>query len=282
MISQEELDEAVREVRGLPMEPRPCVCGRTGGVEVATIDRYGFPLTTKLCECGVMRSDPYYTESALDEFYRKHYRTIYSRKGVESVYENETVEGEGLAAFIKEWVGEPESVIEIGCGAGGILKAFKNARGCDVDAEYVEYGKSKGHDISLGWTVDGEADVVIANQVLEHAVDPVATVEKWKPLVGKYLVVSVPGIEGIPVMYGTNLLAYLQNAHVYHYTMSTLKYVMACAGFRLVIGNNYIVSVWEKAHIQLPVPEDGERVMSLLASFNNTFQCAENISVDQT
>ena len=54
--------------------PNPCLCGNKKGHIVAGHDRYGITLITKFClNCGLVRSDPYYTQKTLNQFYQQEY-----------------------------------------------------------------------------------------------------------------------------------------------------------------------------------------------------------------
>lgn len=59
----------------------PCPCGRSEDIGISEIDARGIPLKVVLCKgCGLMRADPYYTESTLRDFYNFEYRGLYETK----------------------------------------------------------------------------------------------------------------------------------------------------------------------------------------------------------
>jgi hypothetical protein len=62
-----------------------------------------------------------------------------------------------------------------------------------------------------------------------------------------YVYVELPGILSIHRTYG-DILLFLQNAHLYHFTLATLTFLMAKAGFRLVKGDEYIHALFQRAN----------------------------------
>src|SRR5258705_1471546 len=70
-----------------------CQCAGVENDElIATKDRYGFSLKTVLCmNCGLMRSNPYYSDETLQKFYENEYRDLYHQDGqtVEQFFEGQ-------------------------------------------------------------------------------------------------------------------------------------------------------------------------------------------------
>ena len=147
-------------------------------------------------------------------------------------------------------------VLEVGTGAGGILYYFKEQMnevyGCDLASEYIMYGKEKYnlnlqvgtiHDIDINWT----PDIVIYSHVLEHILNPVEELVKLKLVVDKnsYLYIELPGVKYLTHSYDLNFLKQLQNAHVYYFTLTTLKNVLRKSGWDFVCGNEVIYSIFK-------------------------------------
>jgi len=163
----------------------PCFCGVNDDVLIAQRDRYGIPLDTVLCRhCGLMRSDPYFTSESVAYFYREAYRSIYIHPGGISGH---FAEQQAVGACIHNYVVQsfptkPETVLEVGCGAGGILHHFQQhgsrVAGCDFGEDYLQYGMSKGLTLEVGgWdklAQHGPADLVVLSHLLEHLQNPVA------------------------------------------------------------------------------------------------------------
>jgi hypothetical protein len=60
-----------------------------------------------------------------------------------------------------------------------------------------------------------------------------------------YIYIELPGILKIQEAYG-DILLFLQNAHLYHFTLKTLTYIMNQTGFKLVKGSEDIHALYQK------------------------------------
>ncbi|MFA6339038.1 MAG: class I SAM-dependent methyltransferase [Candidatus Paceibacterota bacterium] len=245
------------------MQKNPCICGKNDDIAIASKDRYQIPINTVLCKnCALMRSDPYYTPKTLEEFYSNEYRELYGSNEIskESFFAEQQSFGMYIYDFLKENILKNEiqnkKIYEIGCGAGGILNFFKKNNnevyGCDLGKNYIEYGITKGlKNLIVGTSKDlkqfGQADIIILNHVLEHLLDPIGELETIRTLLKEdgVLYIGVPGIYSIHSTY-TDLESFLQNAHVYHFTLKTLTTLAEKVGFELIYGNETIQSAFKK------------------------------------
>ena len=222
-----------------------CLCGSSGGYVVAGHDRYGIDLITVLCsKCGLLRSDPYYTQETLSSFYAQEYRRLYSneKKCSQTFFEDQNSIGTRVLDRINTEV-KGRTVFEIGCGAGGILKVFQDAgaevSGCDYDQDYLEFGRQQGLELLHGGISamkrSTRADIVILNHVLEHVVEPGFFLKQIRAVMKEdaLLYLSVPCIETIPEWYEYDLYTYLQNAHVFNYSCVTIVSLLKSTGFSL-------------------------------------------------
>ena len=148
-------------------------------------------------------------------------------------------------------------IVEIGCGAGGILQYFKDngndIYGVDLGSEYIEFGRANFDlDIETG-TIDSvingdrSPDVVIYSHTLEHILDPVEELTKLKSICSSntYLYIELPGIKYLTHSYEMDFLKSLQNAHTYYFTLTTLKNVLRKAGWDFVCGDEIIYSIFK-------------------------------------
>lgn len=238
-----------------------CLCRGSRDLIIGEKDRYDIPLTTVLCmNCGLVRSNPYYDEKTLKAFYENEYRQIYSgsKKAKNDFFKEQVRIGEKIIKYIEkssDFLIDGKKVFEIGCGAGGILKAFKSRGcevfGCDFGKEYLLKGKKEGLELVEGdastLRTFGKADIVILNHVLEHFLNPVAELKKISFLLkpSGILYVALPGLLNHRKTYGS-LRWYLQNAHFYSFYLSSLEYVLNKAGFKKVAGNQKIRSIFMK------------------------------------
>lgn len=238
----------------------PCICGNKNDVLIAKKDRYGIDLTTKLClNCGLVRSDPYYDTDTLNLFYANDYRALYTNNSKPSndFFDDEVKMGEYIIKTLKgkfeHLKFEELNVFEVGCGGGGILYPFynkgSNVYGCDLGDDYLEIGRNKGMTLVNGDIESleqfGQADIIILHHVLEHFVDPIERLQKAISLLKQdgILYVAVPGLWPHPRTYGT-IKEYLQNAHVYSFTLSTLSNLLARLGMKELYGSERVVGIY--------------------------------------
>lgn len=256
------------------LAPNPCLCGEKNDSSVAKEDRYGLPIHTVLClACGLMRSDPYYAKEALIAFYKNEYRILYAGnwKTTEDFFSEQRTFGRGIKAFLslKVFNGEirNKKVFEIGCGAGGILEAFRESGnyvfGADFGEEYLKFGKEKGLALISGGTdvllKFGKADIVILNHTLEHIPNLKQELLKIKNLLadGAVLYIALPGIYSIHETYRGRLVEFLQNAHAWHFTLKTLNRLLFDSGLSLIAGNEHIEAAYgKKEAAEAPERED--------------------------
>ena len=77
----------------------------------------------------------------------------------------------------KSLLGNPESILDVGCGSSRTISLFHCSRmGVDGSKEKLDYLKSRTNidtcqaDLELGIPLDNEYDAIICNNVLEHLV----------------------------------------------------------------------------------------------------------------
>ncbi len=273
------------------LEATPCFCGGPPrDLEISLRDRYGLPVRTVLCEhCGLMRSDPRMTAAAAARFYDEHYRDLYTGPGNgEALYRSQVARGRGLTQLLAKLLPQIERVYEVGCGAGGLLAPFaelgKQVAGVDLGGEYLEVGR--GHGLAL---VQGDASALLAAQgrtadlvllmhVFEHYHDLHASAAELATLLdpGGVLLVEVPGIATIGTHYRSDLLSYLQNAHNYHFTATTLEFVLRRCGFDVLACTESGVALCQKPEAptatMVPPPRgEAARVLDMLRGFEAAF-----------
>ena len=79
--------------------------------------------------------------------------------------------------------------------------------------------------------------------------NPVEELVKLKSICSSnsYLYIEVPGVKNLTHFegYGTDFLRFLVNAHVYYFTLTTLKNVLRKAGWDFVCGDETIHSIFK-------------------------------------
>jgi SAM-dependent methyltransferase len=246
-------------------ETIPChVCGGDDFDQIAAKERHGLEMSTVVCKtCGLVQTNPRMNQESYNEFYNVEYRKLYrgDQAPNEEFYSEQYDHGKRIYEYLEGCdvlpvPAEGALVFEVGCGCGGILGYFQSCgyrvRGCDLDAGYGSFGKSAHNlDISIrvleDIDIEEQADIVIYSHVLEHILDPRTELQLVKRLLKPdgILYVGVPGLKDLMTgTYNMDLMQYLQNAHVYHFTLTTLVNTILPVGFELVHGDEVVHSVF--------------------------------------
>lgn len=234
----------------------PCVCGSVRGCRVARYDRYGFPCETKVCrQCGGMWTSHRLAPEHLARFYANDYRGLYggSEEAGEAFYAKQIEQGRRIYDFVLPFAGSKGVVFDVGCAAGGTLKAFCKegwtGYGCDYDPRYLERGRRDGLMLREGGIgalrKDAPADLIMLVHVLEHMPDVDASIREARAFLrpGGRIYIELPGIYDMRNEYGA-LIWYLQNAHLQHYHLALLNHVMARNQLFLEKGNERICALY--------------------------------------
>lgn len=240
------------------------VCKEEDSDLLSRKDRYGLPCEVRLCStCGLIRTDPRLTQESYADFYDSDYRPLYGGKaGASDEFFNDQYDrGMEILKFIQMHTRRKISdmfVVEVGAGAGGVLKVFRDqgadVAGCDFGQEYLEWGRQKhGLDLQCGsldtCTFSRKPDLIIYSHVYEHILDPVYELKCIEhALASNGLVfIEVPGIRNIPQYYKSDFLEYLQTAHVFHFTLGSLKNIFSQQGFECVAGDEFVRAIFKKS-----------------------------------
>ena len=264
-------------------ESVPCAC--CGSLEtelIAERDRYGLYFSVQLCKgCGMVYTSPRMTDASYGEFYDNEYRPLYvgSERATDDFFAEQRNQGRRIYNFLRG-AGEMRDamkIVEVGCGAGGILDFFRgeghSVLGIDLGSEYVAYGRDvHGLDLRVCMlselALDFVPDLVIYSHVMEHILHPLDEMKHIASVSGAETLVyiEVPGLKNIHKSYGMDVMKYYQNAHSYHFTLGSLRYLMESAGFGLVSGTEYVRSIFSlkaKADAVVHLVADGRDVASV-------------------
>jgi SAM-dependent methyltransferase len=260
-------------------------CGRRNGVPVAEKERHGLPMRVVACAgCGLVYTSPRLSEPSLERFYERDAYELdrgSAPRGALFAIEREKghriagfLEGAGLAGRVRG------VVVEIGCGAGGILDVFRErghaVLGCDLSPECVAFARDRGVDVHKGSVeavarILGErgerAGLIIYEQVLEHLASPKDELHSAGSLLADsgLLYVGVPGLRDVDEHYGSDLLQYLEIDHLVHFDLDSLTRIACDAGFARIVGDEQVRAVFEQASGGLKPASGGlERTVSFL------------------
>jgi len=238
------------------------ICNSSNFELLSEKDRYGLSMSVVICKkCGMVQTTPRMTKNTLEEFYDNEYRKIYEyeENGTEHSFQAEYNKGKVINNFINDVISEKitkKFVVEIGTGAGGILQFFKDkgneVYGVDLDSKCIGFGKTKGLNLDVGTieklsNIQKKPDLIIYSHVLEHLSNPIEELQKLKKFLHTESIVyiEVPSIEHLNLSYHQNFLEYLQNAHLYHFTLNTLRNCANKSGFELIRGNKITQSLFK-------------------------------------
>lgn len=238
-----------------------CICGSEDFETLAEKDRYGLPVSTVICKkCGLIITNPRMTQESYNAFYDTEYRKLYvgKERPTEEFFNEQFKRGLIINDYLKvNGVKNIKKVLEIGTGAGGILKAFKDdgdeVLGVDLGKEYIKFGKTKGIKLinceagELLKDYEGKFDLIILSHVMEHFLDINRELNIIKRLLKKngVLYIEVPGVFNMHYSYDCDFLKSLQNAHTYYFTLETLKQIMELNGFLYLNGDESIKSMFK-------------------------------------
>lgn len=244
-----------------------CLCGSKRSYCIGLSDRYGMATETRLClRCGVLRTSPRLTEASLHKFYTELYARIYefslkhenvsSEKRWEQRFEEQKLRGKRLLHEIESRLSFDRSpvVFDVGCNTGATLIPFRDAGatcfGCDIGTSGFEIGRRAGLTLIEGnedvLRKFGPADFIILSHVLEHLPDPQKTLRNLRSLLrpGGYLYIELPGVFQFH-KHPLGMMRFLQNAHLYHFTLGTLTNLLFSEGYTLIKGNQGIAAFFQ-------------------------------------
>lgn len=265
------------EDKTYPFHELPCaICYNNQFEQIAEKDRYGLYMSVVICtHCGLVQTNPRMSDEAYQSFYNKEYRKLYvgSVDPTEAFFKMQYERGKSIYQYLTshqiiQKLPTDAFILEVGCGAGGILKYFKECgytvKGVDPGIRYINYGKEKGLNLEVGFLADiqleKQADLIIYSHVAEHILDLNKEMNQAYQTLSDQgvLYVEVPGIRYLSHNYRSNFLLYLQNAHTYHFSLETLCQIVEKNGFELVTGNQMVKSIFTK---QLQ-PKDGSTLIN--------------------
>ena len=257
-----------------------CLCGKIGSdTQISSRDRYGIKVFNFVCSnCGLVRQNPTLDGNSLQKFYQKYYREIYEGQehhlNFERIFLSQEKSGENIYELLQNILDKKKlniknfnKVLEIGCGPGGILSFFKkkghDVTGVDYDNNYANMINEKNIkficDDFMNKSFNGEYDIIILSHVIEHFLDINSIIKKLNEILksGGVLYILTPGIfkyKNYRLLNISNeykrmlFLFYIQNAHVYYFTLNSLKniFIKFKDKLKFVYGDEEIQAVYLK------------------------------------
>jgi SAM-dependent methyltransferase len=242
-------------------------CGAEQFDVLAERDRYGFPIQTTACQsCGFIQTNPDMRDEDYTDFYIKHYRKLYIADLVgepEDFFKEERWRGQQIVSYVMQRAQLPKGglVVEIGCGAGGILHCFKEKGfrviGTDFGEDNMAHGRQLGLDLRSGdlfsLKLDETPALIIYSHVLEHIRDLDRQLAQVKLLLGNtgFVYVEVPGVKDVHRnVFQADFLQTFHLAHIYNFTRQTMINVLGKSSFSLVDADEEIRSLFRVGNAQ--------------------------------
>jgi 2-polyprenyl-3-methyl-5-hydroxy-6-metoxy-1,4-benzoquinol methylase len=226
-------------------------------------DRYGLFMPVVICrDCGLIQTNPRMTQESYKQFYSFEYRQLYggTEKPLDEFFFDQYRRGSSILDFLQTNLNmeiKGKKIFEVGVGAGGILYSFQqkgnDVFGCDIGEDYLEFGRKNYNlplvhgtleEIKLPW----KPDFIIYSHVIEHILNPFNDLDYLKQFCNPdtYLFIEVPGIKGgLVTNYKKNFLLYLQNAHITHFSLTTLCNLLSKSGLTMIYGDEQIHAIFQ-------------------------------------
>lgn len=248
-------------------ERRCAICDGESFDILADHDRYGLPIQTAICcGCGLIQTNPDMRDADYIDFYTQHYRKLYIADLVgqpEDFFREEYWRGQRIVDYISRRVVIPKNalILEIGCGAGGILYAFAQRGyrvvGTDLGIDNMVHGRKIGLDLRTGDLFDLDLQetpaLIIYSHVLEHIREPGRTLQKVRELLGErgYLYIEVPGVKDVRHnLFQGDFLRTFHIAHIYNFSLRTLTNLLGKHGFERLEGDETVRSIFRLGKTQ--------------------------------
>ncbi len=259
--------ELLTKQQELLVEVKECYCGSKKLEKLAEKERFGIPINSFICrDCGLIFCSPRLSEEFIPRFYKEFYYPLtFGCKDTEVPMDLvSSQQGYNIFKFSQFEIsrivknGKMLNIGEIGCASGNnlfqiatILKKMGYSctlSGCDYAEYYTKYTKN---GLKIDYYFGGPEALIQSNKnfdflILSHVLEHIIDLKKFKRYISRLLAnnsllyIEVPGILELKnkYVYDCDLLKYLTLAHIYNFSLTTLRNVMT-PEFMLIKGNEY-------------------------------------------
>jgi SAM-dependent methyltransferase len=222
------------------------LCGADDAELLSRVERFGTGIPTVGCRrCGLIYLDPRWSDESYRAFYEEDYRRLMGEEEDpprEAMF-RARVHGAALLAFCADFIKPGARVLDIGCGSGGVLRAFREGRDCrcvgiEPSIEQSAFARNElGLEVVTGILESVELepesfDLILILQTLNHLLDPAAFLSHAHRLLrpaGQLLI----EVQNFPEYAKTTSKA-CQVDHCYYFSAETLECMLRRRGFEPV------------------------------------------------
>ncbi len=208
--------------------------------------------------CGLAYTNPRMTKAEYDDFYANRYRRIYRDSP-----EGEIAHAEYVCAEIGRRGLKPKRFLDVGCAGGELVRLM--SRDCEA---YGVDPRGSGENVTAcdfeDYRTDMRFDLITCLNTLEHVLSPKVFLRKMRGLLteeGKVLV-GVPHL--LTQTVNVSVDAFLSAAHLYHFTLETLKCCFRQCGLRPLDAWGHIEEIGDKLYM-LGERDEYQRVLPTVA-----------------
>ena len=189
------------------------------------------------------------------------------------------------------------SVVEIGCGSGGILHALKEwgvkaVKGYDIDEQRVNYGKTIVPELEVSdamsddFEIDDRFNLVMLSNIIEHLYDPqefMARIAQKIISPDVKVVIDIPNLEYCYRYSDISFLRFLCIQHLWYFSSITIERLVNQAGFGVdhifPRGASFTIICSKRSE---PVSNNNNGYWNSVSSINYANYCCDpnNISVE--
>jgi len=235
------------------LDERIQACPLCGGDKFTLLfnnDRYYMGIQTVGCsDCGLIQTNPRPSEEGLSLFYERDYRVFYqgiSEPNAKYIYEmNKKERLKQSASFLSQLDSIEMNlvILDIGCSEGAFFHALSDAGfmgdlyGTEPNPEFREYAKNTTDAVVFGELneVPKKVGLVTLNHVFEHFVRPNKFLRLLRNIMDDagYLYIDVPNADQYDSVNDIHM------AHVFHFSVRTLSFMVKQAGFIIISCEEY-------------------------------------------
>ena len=254
--------EDVEEINKLPRKLVDCpICNGKCFEPIREKDKNGVLCRNSICKgCGLVMINPQMSKNGYKKFYDNYYNYETDYHSLEAYFRKQIRDGKSFVHWLEDngIKVRRKSVLDVGCGVGGVGWAFKTIRQCkvlgiDYLKEHIDFGIRKNLNLKVGSyeQVKEKYDIIILNHVLEHSLNPENDLKHISENCIKddgVLLIQCAGILNLKYSaYDFN--QDMELAHIFNFSLSTLNNFLKKTGFLMVYGDEGIHLIAKNSRI---------------------------------